>query len=56
LLRDKSLLLLGVSEVLVDGVHLEGHGVEPDVEVADRLPFAEGKEPQFEKAWGLASS
>ncbi len=56
LLRDRSLLLLAAADVLVDGERLEGRGVEPDVEVTDRLPSAEGKDPQLEKALELASS
>ncbi len=55
LLRDRSLLFLAVSDVLVDGERLEGRGVLPDVEVVDQLPFAEGRDPQLEKALGLAA-
>ncbi len=50
-----ALVYLAVSEVLVDGRKLEGVGVEPDVEVEDRLPFANGADPQWEKALELAA-
>jgi len=54
-LCDGSLLYLAVSDVRVDGVRLEGVGVEPDVEVADRLPFADGADPQLQKAIEIAT-
>jgi C-terminal processing protease CtpA/Prc len=32
------------------GTVLEGHGVEPDYVVPDKLPYAEGRDPLREKA------
>lgn len=55
LLSDGSLLFLAVQDVLVDGERLEGVGVTPDVPVADDLPYAEGRDPQLERALGVAS-
>jgi carboxyl-terminal processing protease len=54
LLSDGSLLFLAVEDVLVDGERLEGTGVTPDVPVAADLPYAEGRDPQLERALGLA--
>lgn len=56
LLSDKSLLYLAASDVLVDNERLEGHGVEPDITVADNLTYAKGKDPQLEKAIEKAAS
>jgi carboxyl-terminal processing protease len=50
LLSDGSLLFLAVSDVRVDGERLEGKGVEPDIFVAADLPYAEGRDPQLERA------
>jgi len=55
LLSDRSLLLLAVADIRVDGERLEGHGVAPDVPVADSLPYANGADPQLEKAIDLAA-
>jgi carboxyl-terminal processing protease len=55
LLSDRSLLYLAVRDVEVDGVRLEENGVEPDVLVRDRLPYAMGADPQLEKAIALAA-
>jgi carboxyl-terminal processing protease len=55
LLSDRSLLFLAVANVLVDGEHLEGIGVPPDVEVADALPHADGSDPQLDAALDIAS-
>ena len=55
-LQDGSLLYLAVADVIVDGERLEGRGVTPDVEVADDLPFAEGRDPQLAKALEVAGS
>lgn len=54
-LSDQAVLYLAVSDVRVDGERLEGVGVEPDVEVADRLPFADGADPQLQKAIEIAT-
>jgi carboxyl-terminal processing protease len=50
LLRDGSLLVLAVSDVLVEGERLEGRGVIPDVVVPLRLPYAAGHDPQLDAA------
>jgi carboxyl-terminal processing protease len=55
LLSDRSLLFLAVADVLVDGEHLEGIGVPPDVEVAAPLPHADGSDPQLDAALDFAS-
>ena len=55
LLPDKSLLYLPVQDVRVDGERLEGVGVEPDVLVDDALPYADGADPQLDKALELGS-
>ncbi len=55
LLADGSLLFLAVADVLVDGERLEGVGVTPDVEVLDRLPYADGADPQLEAALDAAA-
>lgn len=49
-LSDGTILYLAVSDVLVDGVRLEGVGVEPDVAVAFELPYANGADPQIDRA------
>lgn len=54
LLSDGSLLYLAVSDVLVDGERLEGVGVTPDVPVASELPYAEGRDPQLDRALEVA--
>jgi carboxyl-terminal processing protease len=53
-LSDGSLLYLAVAEVLVDGQRLEGAGVAPDVTIPDRLEYAQGKDPQLDRAIDLA--
>jgi carboxyl-terminal processing protease len=54
-LSDGALLYLAVKDADVGGERLEGQGVEPDVTVPDALPFANGADPQLEKALELAS-
>lgn len=44
------LLYLAVQDVLVDGERLEGVGVAPDLEAPFALPFAQGRDPQLERA------
>ena len=52
---DGSLLYLAVGDVLVDGDHrLEGVGVTPDIEVPFSLPYAQGADPQKERAIAAA--
>jgi carboxyl-terminal processing protease len=55
LLRDGSLLLLAVLDVLVDGQRLEGIGVTPTVDTPFSLEYAQGKDPQLERAVELLS-
>ncbi|MBD2127031.1 S41 family peptidase [Microcoleus sp. ZQ-A2] len=50
LLEDGNLLYLAVVDVWVDGERLEGKGVIPDIEVPFPLEYAQGKDPQFNKA------
>lgn len=52
-LSDGSLLYLAIHDITVDGERLEGVGVKPDVEVAGELPYAEGRDPQLERALEL---
>lgn len=55
LLSDGSLLFLAVEDVRVDGERLEGVGVAPDVPIPSNLPYAEGRDPQLERALDLAA-
>jgi carboxyl-terminal processing protease len=50
LLTDGSLLLLAVADVLVDGQRLEGIGVMPTISVPFPLAYAQGKDPQLDRA------
>jgi carboxyl-terminal processing protease len=50
LLSDGSLLLVAVSDVLVDGQRLEGIGVMPTIPVAFPLAYAQGVDPQLDRA------
>lgn len=50
LLADDSLLFLAVYDVVADGERLEGVGVKPDVQVPAGLEWAEGRDPQLERA------
>jgi len=50
LLSDGSLLLLAVADVRVDGQRLEGVGVTPTLEVPFVVEYAQGKDPQLERA------
>ena len=50
LLKDGNLLYLAVVDVWIDGERLEGKGVIPDIEVPFPLEYAQGKDPQFNKA------
>jgi carboxyl-terminal processing protease len=54
-MADGSLLELAVNDVRVDGERLEGVGVEPTIEVPFSLPYAEGRDPQLERAVALLS-
>jgi carboxyl-terminal processing protease len=50
LLSDDSLVLVAVANVLVDGRRLEGVGVMPTISVAFPLPYAQGQDPQLDRA------
>lgn len=50
LLQDGSLLYLAVADVFVNGERLEGKGVTPDIQVPFQLEYAQGKDPQKERA------
>jgi carboxyl-terminal processing protease len=50
LMGNGDLLLLAVSDVLVDGEHLEGVGVAPTIEVPFDLRHSAGKDPQLDRA------
>ena len=50
LLSDGSLLLLAVNDVFVDGQRLEGVGVTPTLEVPFPVEYAQGNDPQLERA------
>jgi len=49
-LRENCLMYLAVTDVRIDGVRIEGAGVEPDVKVQDKLRYLEGEDPQLDKA------
>lgn len=49
-LSDGSLLLLAVADARVDGERLEGRGVEPDIEVPFDVRYADGRDPQLDRA------
>jgi len=50
LLQDSSLLYLAVVDVFVNGERLEGKGVTPDIEAPFEVEYAQGKNPQKERA------
>jgi carboxyl-terminal processing protease len=50
LLSDESLLILAVNDVFVDGQRLEGVGVTPTIEVPFPVEYAQGNDPQLERA------
>ena len=50
MLPDGTLLELAVADVEVDGVRLEGKGVEPDVTVPFDIRYAAGRDPQLDAA------
>jgi carboxyl-terminal processing protease len=49
-LSDNSFLLLAVKDVQVDGGRLEGIGVEPDIQVDNKLPYSAGRDDQLSRA------
>ncbi|NJR65520.1 MAG: PDZ domain-containing protein [Leptolyngbyaceae cyanobacterium CRU_2_3] len=55
LMQDHSLLYVAYADVYVDGnTRLEGIGITPDVIVPFQLEYAQGKDPQKERAIALA--
>ena len=50
LLSDNSLVLLAVNDVRLDGKRFEGVGVTPDIEVPFDIRYADGADPQFDRA------
>jgi carboxyl-terminal processing protease len=55
LISDGSLLLLAVADVRVDGHRLEGVGVMPTISVPFPLAYAQGHDPQLERAVDVLS-
>lgn len=52
---DGSIVYVAVADVRIDGdVRLEGAGVEPDIEVPFTLEYAQGADPQKERAIAVA--
>ncbi|MEQ1903269.1 MAG: S41 family peptidase [Pirellulaceae bacterium] len=54
LLSNGDVLYLAVSNIEVDGQRLEGKGVAPTIEIARPIPYANGADPQLEKALEVA--
>lgn len=50
LLSDRSLMMLAVNDVRLDGKRLEGLGVSPDIDVPFDIRYANGADPQFDRA------
>lgn len=50
LLSDGSLLILAVEDAAVDGERIEGKGVAPTIEVPFDVRYANGKDPQLDRA------
>ncbi|AFY79443.1 periplasmic protease [Pleurocapsa sp. PCC 7327] len=50
LMKDGNLLYLAVVDVSVDGERLEGKGVTPDISVPSPIPYAQGADPQKQRA------
>ena len=47
---ENGFLYLAWFDIHIDGVRLEGVGVEPDIVVPFTLPYAKGADPQLERA------
>jgi carboxyl-terminal processing protease len=54
LLSNGDVLYLAVSDIEIDGQRLEGKGVAPTIEIARPIPYADGADPQLEKALEVA--
>ena len=50
LLSDNSLVLLAINDVKLDGKRFEGIGIAPDIEVPFDVRYANGADPQFDRA------
>ncbi|CAA9426323.1 Carboxyl-terminal protease [uncultured Leptolyngbya sp.] len=50
IMQDGSLLYLAVADVSVNGERLEGKGVVPDIDVPFTVPYAQGSDPQKDRA------
>ena len=50
MLKDNSILEIAVLDVHVDGKRIEGNGVMPDIEVPFDVRYADGADPQFDRA------
>lgn len=55
LLGDGSILYVAIGKILIEGHELEGLGVTPDIVVADSLPYAAGRDLQFERALEISA-
>jgi carboxyl-terminal processing protease len=49
-LLEEGLLILPMFKIEVDGETLEGHGVEPTIEVPFDIRYADGRDPQLDRA------
>src|SRR5262249_46508796 len=49
-LLKNGLLALPISDVRLDGERLEGHGVSPTIEVPFDIRYANGQDPQLDRA------
>jgi carboxyl-terminal processing protease len=49
-MSDDSLLLLAVADVIIDGRRLEGVGVEATDTAPFRIEYADGGDPQLDRA------
>jgi carboxyl-terminal processing protease len=56
MLDDGSFLMVAVSDVAVDGERLEAKGVEPTIPVSFDIRYANGRDPQLDKAVELLSA
>ena len=54
LLSNGDVLYVAVSDIEVDGQRLEGKGVAPTIEITRPIPYANGADPQLEKALEVA--
>lgn len=52
----ESVLYLAIADILIDGQRLEGIGVEPDIAVPFDLPYAQGADPQRNRAVAIAAA